>query len=198
MMITKKIFFILSMFVCSFVLQGQAVVNPAIQAKLEAFISYSNQKEWDKAFDLMYPKLFTKVPKQDLVDLMVGLESEGIVLQLSNLRITSTSVPVVEGGETFVRVEYTADMVVGVKPGGMYDDLKPILGMTQQFKDTYGAQNVKWSEERKEFQILAHKAMMAIDSDDTGWTLVEINMDQPDLMEYLFSPGIMDALVHVE
>lgn len=193
-----KFFFILSAVLISSALKGQAAINPAIQTTLNTFIDYSNQQDWDKAFDLLYPKLFTKVPKQDLVDVMLGMEADGMSLKMTNLRIVSTSVPMIEGNETFVKVKYVADMDVNIKPGGMYDYPKSITSITQQFQSTYGADNVKWNAQFMRFEIIANKSMMAIQTGTGAWKLVEINMDQPELMEYLFSPAVMDGLVRAE
>lgn len=195
---TIKFFFILSAVLFTSVLKGQATINPEIKSTLDAFIDHSNKKEWDKAFDLLYPKLFTKVAKQDLVDLMAGMESDGMSLNMQNTRITSTSVPMEEGNETFVRVEYVADLQVDIMTEGMYDYPKAIAAIDEEFKSTYGGSNVKWVSDNKQFKIIARKAMMAIGTGEGNWKLVEINMDQPELMEYLFSPTIMQALVRLE
>ena len=195
---TFKLLFILCAFFATSMVNGQAKINPGIQTTLDDFIKYSNQKDWDKAFNMLYPKLFNRVPKQELVNLMVGMEKDGMALGMRNTRITSTSVPMEEGNETFIRVEYDADMDVNLAAGGIYDHPKAIQAMDEQFKATYGGNNVKWNAEQKTYQIKAHKAMMAIQMADKSWKLVEINMDQPELMEYLFSPTIMEALVRVE
>ena len=195
---TFKLLFIFCAFFTTSMVNGQAKINTSIQSTLDEFIKYSNEKDWDKAFSLLYPKLFNRVPKQELVNLMVGMEKDGMALGMKNTRITSTSVPMEEGNETFIRVEYDADMDVNLAAGGIYDHPKSIQAMDEQFKATYGGSNVKWNAEQKTYQIKAHKAMMAIQMADKNWKLVEINMDQPDLMEYLFSPTIMDALVRVE
>lgn len=193
-----KFSFLVCLMMLSAAAGSQAVINPGIKTALDAFIEHSNKKEWDKAFDYLYPKMFNRVPKQELVDLMVGMEADGMSLQLDNTRITSTSVPVEEGNETFVRVEYLSDMTVDITPGGIYDFPKSTMAIEQQFQATYGENNVKWDADRKEFRINARKAMMAIQGVDKSWKLVEINMDQPELMEYLFSPSIMTALVRLE
>jgi hypothetical protein len=193
-----KIFFILSVVLFSSAVKGQAVVNTAIKNTLDTYIDYSNKQDWNNAFDMLYPKLFTKVSKQELIDLMGGPGSEGLNLQMKNTRITSTSVPVQEGSETFVRVEYESDMEVSIVAGGDYDAPKAIQAMDEQFKNTYGKDNVKWEEGTKQYKIKANKAMMFINSGSDVWTLIEINMEQPQLMESLFSPSIMDALVRLE
>jgi hypothetical protein len=195
---TFKLLFILCSFFASTMVNAQAKINPDIQSTLDAFIKYSNQKDWDKAFDLLYPKLFNRLSKQELVNLMVATEKDGMSIGMKNTRITSTSVPVVEGNETFIRVEYDADMDVNLAAGGIYDHPKSIQAMDEQFKASYGGTNVKWNADQKTYQIKAHKAMMAIHTADKSWKLVEINMDQPELMEYLFSPTVMEALVRVE
>lgn len=197
-MYTIKLFFILSAVLFTSAVNGQAVVNPAIKNTLDAYIDYSNKQDWNKAFDMLYPKLFTKVSKQELIDMVEGPGSEGLNLQMKNTRITSTSVPVQEGNETFVRVEYESDMEVNIVASGDYDAPKAIQAMDEQFKHTYGANNVKWEEGAKQYKIKANKAMMFINTGSDVWSLVEINMEQPELMESLFSPSIMDALVRLE
>ncbi len=194
----KKFLFVCSAVLFSVVLNGQSLINPAIKAKLDAFIQYSNNQEWDKAFDLLYPKLFTKVAKQDLIDIMTGMETDGLVLNMSNTRITSTSVPVVEGTETFVKVTYTSDLLVTIKPKALYDSYKSMMAIDEQFKATYGVENVKLDQERKQYQIKASKSMMAIQTGKDDWKLVEINMDQPDLMTFLFPANVMETLVRTE
>ena len=165
----KKFLFVCSAVLFSVVLNGQSLINPAIKAKLDAFIQYSNNQEWDKAFDLLYPKLFTKVAKQDLIDIMTGMETDGLVLNMSNTRITSTSVPVVEGTETFVKVTYTSDLLVTIKPKALYDSYKSMMAIDEQFKATYGVENVKLDQERKQYQIKASKSMMAIQTGKDDW-----------------------------
>ncbi len=197
-MYTIKMFFILSAVLFTSAVKGQAVVNPAIKNTLDTYIEYSNKQDWNKAFDMLYPKLFTKVSKQELIDMVEGPGSAGLNLQMKNTRITSTSVPVTEGNETFVRVEYESDMEVNIVAAGDYDAPKAIQAMDEQFKATYGQNNVKWEEGTKQYKIRANKAMMFINMGSDVWSLMEINMEQPQLMESLFSPSIMDALVRLE
>ena len=192
-------FFILTLVVlASNAAKGQAVINPAIEETLNQFITYSNQHDWDKAFDLLYPKLFTKVPKQDLLDIMKSTEADGLNLQMTNTRITSTSVPVLDGEETFVKVQYISDLSVTIQPGGKYDYPKSIQAMDEQFKIIYGPNNVKWDDSAKQYKIIANKSMMAIQSKQGDWKLVEINMDQPELMESLFPGSVMQTLIRVD
>lgn len=184
--------FILSMSVLT--AKAQLSYNAVIQEKIDGFIEASNAGNWDKALDYMYPKMFTQVSKEQLVDLMRQMDG-GLEIKMTNTKVTSTKGPVEDGGERFVRVNYTGDMSVKVVPGGMFDDTKPIMGMEQQFKDIYGESNVKYDAATKEFTIRADKSMIAVKGENTDWSLVEINTDQMQLMEYLFSPAVMTALV---
>jgi hypothetical protein len=177
---------------------GQVNVNPAISAKLDAYIRHSNANQWEEAFELVYPKLFTRIPKDQILTQTKNASGSGMSLFVSNTEITSSSVPVEEGHETFVRIEYVSDIVMTIEPNGMFDAPKAIQAMEEQMKATYGNPNVRYNADEKKFNIRAHKVMMAIDGGDGDWKLVDINMDQPDLMEFLFSPSIMDALVRVE
>jgi hypothetical protein len=172
--------------------------NEAIGYKLDQFISLTNKKQYSEAFDLMYPKLFTKVNKQELIDLMQSMENEGLALSISNKHVTSYSAPIVEGDETFVRMDYTADVQIDIKEGGMFDGYKPAQAMFQQFKATYGEENVTMSENNRTFHIKADKAMIAVQPKGGEWYLVEINPEQMELMESLFSPNVIATLVNTK
>ena len=113
-MSTLKSFFTLVAVLTGTLLFGQATINPGIQATLDGFIKQSNEHNWDKAFDYMYPKMFDQVSKQDLVDIMTSTQADGMSVRFENTKITSTSVPMEHNGETFVRVEYVSDMHVNI------------------------------------------------------------------------------------
>ncbi|MEP6794838.1 MAG: hypothetical protein ABJB16_10965 [Saprospiraceae bacterium] len=187
----------LSAFLISLTLTAQIKVNADIQKQFDSFVELSNQKKWDQAFDLMYPKLFTQVPKQDLVDLMTSMDQDGLSFTRSNIKFKSTAEPVVEGNETFVKIDYTADLTVKIAEGSIYDAPKAISGMTEQFQTSYGKGNVKWDDAGKAYTILVTISMIAIHSTNQ-WYLIEINKDQMGLMESLFPAPVMDALVRTE
>lgn len=196
-MIARHFIWIFFLFVSATTVVGQVPIDPAIKAKLDAFIEFSNAGQWDKAFDLIYPKLFTRVPKEDMVDLMQRTEL-GLSLKMENTQILSSSSPVEEGNETFVRISYSSDLTAAIEQGGMYDSPKAIQAIGDQLKSTYGGRSVQWNPDLKQYKIRATKNMMAINPGNGDWKLIEINMDQPELMEFLFSPSIMDELVRVE
>jgi hypothetical protein len=195
-MMKFNIFVSTVLLVCFTILNGfsQDSYQVAIQEKIDGFTELSNAGEWDKALDYMYPKLFAKVPKEQITGMMRELEG-GLTIKTENIRITKTQGPVEDSGEIFVRVEYTGDMKVAVIPGGMFDSPKALTAIEQQFKSIYGGENVQWSENTKEYSIKAIKSMMAIKGADNEWKLVEINMDQMEVMEFLFSPAIMSSLI---
>ena len=197
MMNTIRLFSFFIVMLLAVTAKAQLTSNPDIQKRLDAFIDLTNQKKYSEAFDLMYPKMFNQVNKQELVDMMTSMNNDGLGVTINNRRITSFSAPVVEGNESFVRIEYTADLVIGLTPGGMYDSPKAAEAMLQQFQQTYGATNVKYSTTDKKYNIIAHKAMMAIQPEGQNWYLIEINTDQMELMKSLFSENVINSLVLV-
>lgn len=178
-------------------LNAQATINPDIQKRLDAFIELTNQKKYSEAFDLMYPKLFDHVSKQELIDMMAAMDS-GLSLRVANPQITKFSSPFQDGSETFVRLDYVADMTVDVIDGGMFDSPKATTAILQQFEATYGEPSVEWNDAEKKYTIKADKAMMAIKGSEGDWYLLEINTDQMDLMKSLFSEPVVNTLVKVQ
>jgi hypothetical protein len=181
------------------VLRAQTADEAAIKARIDAFTRWSNEEDWSSAFDLLYPKLFTYVRKEELVGLMDTLVSDGMHLRTENLRIRTFSLPIREGRETFVRVAYVADMIVRIDAEGKYGPPEILESVGEQFRKTYGKDNVVWVPESREYRIVAEKAMIAVRGDDRpDWYLVEINTDQPELMAFLFSPEVLARLVSAD
>jgi hypothetical protein len=193
---TKSFLLTFGLFLSFLAVHAQEL-NTVLTQKLENYIELSNKGEWSQVFDQTYPKLYTRVSKEELITLMEQNEA-GMTMHTSNLRTKGFTVPVEEGNETYVRIDYEADVKVTIRKGGIYDDQKPIIGLEQQFKDTYGNPNVRYNADTREFDIRSHSAIMAVKSGEGDWKFVEINMKQPKVMESLFSPAIMDALVRVE
>lgn len=176
---------------------AQVAIDPAIQVRFDSFIHYSNHEQWDKAFNLVYPKLFSQVPKAEMVQMMQDM-GVGLDIQMTNTKITDTSSPIKEGDETFIRISYRSNLIMSIIKGGTYDAPKAIQAIGDQLKSTYGGRSVQWNADKKQYDITAVKNMMAIKGKDGVWYLVEINLDQPTLMESLFPPGIIDQLVKTE
>jgi|SRR5688572_27125378 len=195
MMNSIRSLFVFAALLLAGTLQAQVSANPEIQKRLDAYIDLTNQKKYSEAFDLMYPKVFSLVGKQELIDMMDAAYSDGLSLQLTSHKITTYSAPFTDGNETFVRIEFDADMAVQIAPGGSYDAQKPILGMLEGFRTTYGPENVKWDATKKLYTIHTHKKMLAIQEEGKEWYLIEINKDQMDLMKSLFSEAVINALV---
>ena len=177
-------------------LRAQTADEAAIKARIDAFTRWSNAEDWSSAFDLLYPKLFTYVRKEELVGLMDTLVSDGMHLRTENLRIRTFSLPIREGRETFVRVAYVADVIVRIDADGKYGPPEIVASVGEQFRKTYGKDNVVWVADTREYRIVAEKAMIAVRGDDLpDWYLVEVNTDQPELMAFLFSPEVLARLV---
>jgi hypothetical protein len=178
-------------------LSSQVKIDPAIEVRFDSFILYSNMGQWDKAFNLVYPKLFSQVPKAEMVQLMQSM-GDGLSIQMDDTRITEASAPIQEGEETFVRLSYTSNITMAITTGGIYDAPKAIQAIGDQLKSTYGGRSVQWNADEKEYNITAVKSMMAIKNTAGEWHLIEINLNQPVLMESLFPATIMDQLVRNE
>lgn len=182
---TKTFFSGIILFLLVLPLTAQVKINPEIQKKVNAFIELSNQKSGMKHSIYCIRSSFTHVPKQDLIDLMTGMEQDGMSLQRGNIKLLSASTPFEEGNESFVRLEYTGDLIVQIAPASLYDAPKSLQGMLQQFETSYGIDNVAWDPATKKYTIKANIAMMAIHSGNE-WYLIEINAEQKELMEFLF------------
>ena len=91
MMNTIRLFSFFIVMLLAVTAKAQLTSNPDIQKRLDAFIDLTNQKKYSEAFDLMYPKMFNQVNKQELVDMMTSMNNDGLGVTINNRRITSFS-----------------------------------------------------------------------------------------------------------
>lgn len=173
-------------------LSAQATDHRAIISdSLEVYLQANYDKDYDKIMDMVYPRLFDIVAREDMIAMFQGMASEGIEFEISNGVIDSISKVIVQGGERFARVDYRMDMMMrftGIEyEGESTQDL-----IYTSFQGQYGAENVR----RKDgaFYVNADKIMIAIASVDTpNWTFMEMNKEQPKLLEMLLPVEVIEA-----
>ena len=115
---------------------GQSTLNPAIKTRFDAYIKYFNEQQWAKVFDMSYPKLFNSITKEELINLTIASVQDGLSQKIEDVKITSSSAPVVDGKETFVRFSFDSKMIVKIRNGSVYDEMKPIQSIHEQFNAT--------------------------------------------------------------
>lgn len=178
-------------------LSAQSLINPTLKSSLDKYISHTNNQEWNDVFSYTYPALFEAVEQDDLKAVMERAYN-GMAMHISNANIVYTSAPIEADGHSFIRLMYTADIQVALEPGGIYDHIKPIGAMKDNFVQRYGTQAVTWNEEAKTFAIKAENTMLAIDMGQNDWKFLDLDPARQEWLEQLLPQTVVESLIRVE
>lgn len=162
-----------------------------ISDSLEVYLQANYDKDYEKIMDMIYPKLFDIVTRENMIAMFEGMSSEGIDFEISNGIIDRISNLVVHEGERFATVDYRMDMMMRFT-GIEYKEEATQNMILASFEGQYGPENV----ERKDgaFYIKTDKTMVAIAPEDSeSWKFIEKNDQQPALLGMLIPAEVLEA-----
>lgn len=168
--------------------------STAIQQRLDAYFRATEEKDWTKVVDMVYPKLFSLVKKEDLVQLFADMEGNGMVFQMKDFKVNAISEATTHEGERYALVDYTAGMNIRFTSAA-YQDSSMVSQLQSSFAATYGEENIHYNKTDNSFDIQAKKAMFAITPEGSGdWTFMENNPGQEGLLGALIPKAVRSKL----
>jgi hypothetical protein len=190
----KKAFFIL----LPFLLLGSNVVaqnnQEAISKRVGEYFSATEKKDWAVVMDLIYPKLFTFIPKENMAQVFEDLESEGMAVQMRDFGVTHISPSTEHQNEKFALVHYNVSMNIRFTSQELRDSTVQ-ASLKESFESSYGAGNVAHHPEDFSFDIKAARSMFAVaDQGSDAWFFVENDPSQEALTGMLIPEEVRKQL----
>lgn len=189
----RSITLTLLFFILGLSARGQADAG-AIQGRLHEYFKATEAKDWNKVVDMVYPKLFTLVEKEAMVQLFADMEGNGMEFQMKDFQVHKISETVAHEGERFALVGYSAGMNIRFTSAA-YQDSSMVSILQASFAATYGDGNVRYNKEDNSFDIQAEKTMFAIAPEGSGeWAFMENNPGQEGLLGALIPEAVKAKL----
>ena len=174
---------------------AQKDYKQVIGAKIDKFISLSNDKKWNEAFDMMYPKLFESVTKEELINMMAEMDASGVEINIPSHEIKSYSVVAIHENEKFVFVEYQANQTLKLSEELTANE-ETRGALMFNLRSSFGTNSVVFDEETKAFNIDANKSLFAIaDKNTDNWYLIENNEEQKELLNHVIPANIQEKFL---
>ena len=156
---------------------------------LSNYFKAFNQEDWDGVIDMVYPKLFDLITKDQMVQLFIQIKEMGMDMKLELMLIDKISEIINYESSSFCRVYYNGILTIGIS-GKMLEGKDQLK---QSFISAYGLENVKYDSINKKFDINAKKSMMAISSiDSNNWTYIEYDEQQEEMLYQLMPKEVLD------
>ena len=188
----KKLFILslLFAFIASPLL-SQTTSQNTINDRLNLYFQATKEKRWNDLIELIYPKLFEKLTKEEMVTLFEDMEGNGIQLNMEDFNATNISEVLQHGSEQFALVDYNAKMIIQFT--SQVDRAPEMVEVFRNsFNNTYGENNVVYHAENNSFELQVKKSMFAIaDVEKNNWTFIESDATQNAMLGELIPEAVM-------
>lgn len=157
-----------------------------IRAAAEKYLQATEESDWETVADMLYPKLFTIAPREDIIASFQELNSDEIKVTIRDGAIKDIGELAYFEDEQYAFIDYTMSMDMQFSDASLNEIMK------SQFESMYGAGNVQLDQNTNTFLIQAANTMIAFSpKGGNEWTFLEYKPD----MEAMFTQILGEAFV---
>lgn len=159
---------------------------------LSNYLDAFNNGDWDAVLDMIYPKLFDIISKEQMRLVFLQMEEMEMEMQTDFNKVERISEVINYESLKFCRVYYNGGLSIKIR--GLMLENKELL--KQSFIDTYGRENVEYDDEDNKFEIEARKSMIAISKIDSNqWSYIEYNEQQDEVLKLLIPDKVLAQIM---
>lgn len=189
----KSIFLWLSFLVAGIIANAQQ--DTSLVKRVNEMLDLTQLKDFEKVMEYTYPKLFTIAPRDVLITTMkTAFENDEFTIELDSV-IVHTIFPVFVINDTsYAKVKHT--MLMKMKYKKPYDatDNDNKESMVPLMEQRFGKGKVRFDPIANSLNIFMTPDMVAIKDKTSTWTFVNLNEDNPELLNMIFSKKVLDKL----
>ncbi|MCT4601976.1 MAG: hypothetical protein N4A59_03575 [Marinifilum sp.] len=170
---------------------AQKNLKNTFEKDLISYTNAFNNKQWNLVTEMMYPRIFEMMSKDNMIMVMEGMDNMGVKMTTDFKSIDRISDVVESGNEKYCKIHYYG--VVKVKLSGLMSQGSALV--QPKFEQEFGKENVKYNEESNSFTIQAHRAMIAVaDKKSSDWKYIDINSPQAKGLQKLIPEHVKRQL----
>jgi len=157
--------------------------------RLDTFIQYNRDMNFDKIMDYTYPKLFTIATKEQVKEALESVfNSDELTLKMDSLKTEKIYPLFASGNNRYAKVNYSMLILMTPKPMKDTADIGMLVSIMQK---QFGDENVRF-DKNTNTMIIYQKLDMAAIKDELSpeWTFFNLNKDDP-MMDLLLDKEII-------
>lgn len=164
----------------------------AIETRLLSYFNLTNNSEWNEMLDMVYPKVFVRIPRQDMLNQFQGMEQSGMFLQTDNVKVQKVSEVFTVNEEDFVFVDYYSDLTMSLQ-GERFQDPAVQARFIEELGKFYGFENVTKNADGTEIYVKANRVIFAVsEAGKNDWKFVENNTPDMTILEGILPTEIIE------
>ena len=189
----KSIFLWLSFLVVGIIANAQQ--DTSLVKRANEMLKLTQLKNFEKIMDYTYPRLFTIAPRDVLITTMnSAFETDEFTIELDSLKIHTIFPVFVIDDTSYAKVRHT--MLMKMKYKKPYDttDRESKKSMVSLMEQRFGKGKVRFDPIANSLNIFMTPDMVGIKDKTSTWTFVNLNEDNPELLNMIFSQKVLDKL----
>ena len=157
--------------------------------RLEIFMQYNRNANFEKVMDYIYPKLFTIAPKEQIQEAMESVfNSDELTIKMDSLKTEKVYPLFASGNNRYAKINYSLIMLMSPKQQDDSTDLGMLVPMMQT---QFGDENVRFDKKTKTLTIYQKVDMAAIkDELSPEWTFFNLKKGDP-MMDLLLDKELL-------
>ena len=189
----KTIFFSLFFLVFGFI--GNAQQDTSLVNRVNEMLRLTQLKDLEKVMDYTYPKLFTIAPREALIEIMKSTyDTDEFIIELDSVKV-DTIYPVFKVNDTsYAKIKHTMLMKMKYKEPFDTADTKGTEFMISLMEQKFGKGNVRFDPVANSLNIFMIPDMVGIKEKSSNWTFVNLDEDNPQMLNMIFSKKVLDKL----
>src|SRR5258705_1026743 len=189
----KKIHLALLFFVFGIICNAQQ--DTSLAGRLNEMLKLTQMKDLNKVMDYTYPKLFTIAPREALIEVMRSTyDTDEFIIELDSLKV-DTIYPIFKVNDSsYVKVKHTMLMRMKYKEPFDTADKEGKEFMVSQMEQKFGKGNVRFDPITNSLNIFMIPDMVGIKDKSSNWTFINLDEDNPQMLNRLFSKKVLDKL----
>jgi hypothetical protein len=170
--------------------QDTSLVN-----RVNEMLRLTQVKDLEKVMDYTYPKLFTIAPREALITAMKNVyNTEDYTIELDSVNIDTIFPVFVIDDTSYVKVKHTILMKMKYKEPYDTTDKDSKDFMVSLMAQKFGEGNVRFDPIANSLNILMVPDMVGIKTKTANWTFVNLDEDNPAMLDMLFSKKVLNKL----
>lgn len=189
----KSIFLWLSFLSAGIIANAQQ--DTSLVKRVNEMLKLTQLKDFEKVMEYTYPKLFTIAPREVLITTMKNaFENDEFTIELDSVNVHTIFPVFVINDTSYAKVKHT--MLMKMKYKKAYDptDNDSKESMVPLMEQRFGKGKVRFDPIANSLNIFMTPDMVGIKDKTSAWTFVNLNEDNPELLNMIFSKKVLDKL----
>lgn len=170
-----------------------AQADATMIARLNKFMQFNRDLDFENLMDYLYPKIFTIAPKEQFIEVFKSTFSgnEEVSVEMDSLQTGNISTLITVEKGSYYLIRYDMLLRMKLKKQGDDDQSGANSTMLATMKEQYGENNVRFDESSGKFVIKIQTSMVAIkDELSPEWTFLNFEPEHPLSAKLLDEPVI--------